>query len=105
MPTMTAAVMPCFVVRFQNSSITSAGKFADAATLNAQPTRKLTFIFSNRMPKHDRDQADDDGRDLADADFLVIGQIGTRQNAARAGRAPPRRWRRRSARSPCPAPS
>ena len=50
MPTMIAAMMPCFVVPFQNSSITSDGRFAEAAMLNAQPTRKLTFMLSNRMP-------------------------------------------------------
>ena len=33
MPTRMAAVMPCLVVPFQNSSITSAGRFALAATL------------------------------------------------------------------------
>ena len=44
-PTKIAAVMPCFVVPRQNSNITSAGKFAEAATLNAQPTRKPTFSF------------------------------------------------------------
>ena len=32
------------VVHFQNNSITSAvGRLAEAATLKAQPTRKLTF--------------------------------------------------------------
>ena len=40
------AVMPCLVVPFQNSSITSAGRLAEAATLKAQPTRKFTFIRS-----------------------------------------------------------
>ena len=39
MPTTTEAITPARVTPFQNSSITSAGRFADAATLNAQPTR------------------------------------------------------------------
>jgi len=39
MPTKMAAAMPCFVVRFQNNSITNAGRLADAAMLNAHPTR------------------------------------------------------------------
>ena len=47
---MIAAEIPCFVVPFQNSSITSDGRFAEAATLNAQPTRKPAFIPWNRMP-------------------------------------------------------
>ena len=39
MPTTTAAITPCFVVPFQKSVLVRAGRFADAATLNAQPTR------------------------------------------------------------------
>ena len=38
-PVTIAAVTPCRVVPFQNSTMTSAGRFADAATLKAQPTR------------------------------------------------------------------
>jgi hypothetical protein len=49
-PTVTAAMMPCFVVRGQNSSITSAGRLALAAMLNAQPTKKLTLKLRNTMP-------------------------------------------------------
>ena len=51
MPTVTAAMIPCFVVRGQNSSITRAGRLALAAILNAQPTRKLTLKFLNRIPR------------------------------------------------------
>jgi len=50
MPTVTAAMIPCLVVRGQKSSITSAGRLALAAMLNAQPTRKLTLKLRNRMP-------------------------------------------------------
>ena len=50
MPTKIAAVMPCFVVPRQNSSMTRAGRLAEAAMLNAQPTRKLTLSLWNRMP-------------------------------------------------------
>jgi hypothetical protein len=50
-PTETAAAIPRFVVRFQNSSITTDGTFADAVTLNAHPTRWLTFSRSNAIPR------------------------------------------------------
>ena len=49
-PTVTAAMIPCFVVRGQNSSMTSAGRLALAAMLNAQPTRKLTLKLRNNTP-------------------------------------------------------
>ena len=48
---MIAAVIPCFVVPRQNNSIARDGKFAEAAILNAHPTRKFTFIFSKAIPK------------------------------------------------------
>ena len=72
MPTKIAAVMPCLVVPRQNSSMTSAGRLAEAATLNAQPTRKLTLSFWNRMPRTMAIDADDDGGDLAGADLGVV---------------------------------
>ena len=50
MPKTIAVVIPCRVVPFQNSSITRAGRFAEAAMLNAQPTRNVTLKFLNRMP-------------------------------------------------------
>ena len=49
-PTKMPAMIPCRVVPFQKSIVARAGIFADAATLNAQPTKKLTFIFSNKIP-------------------------------------------------------
>ena len=50
MPTTIDAAMPLAVVRFQNSSMTMAGRLAEAATAKAQPTRKDTFMPLNRMP-------------------------------------------------------
>jgi hypothetical protein len=39
------------VVKFlQNSEYTIVGRLAEAAMLNAHPTRKLTFIRENAMP-------------------------------------------------------
>ena len=49
-PTVTAATTPCHVVRGQKSTITRAGRFALAAMLKAQPTRKLTLKLRKRMP-------------------------------------------------------
>ena len=47
-PTRTDATIPCLVVRFQKSSITSAGKLADAATLNAlRSCRRLWVVWMN----------------------------------------------------------
>ena len=69
MPTRIAAVMPCLVVRFQKSSITSAGRLAEAATLNAQPTRKRHVHPLEEDAEDHRDDADDDRRDLAGADL------------------------------------
>ena len=56
-----AAVIPCLVVRFQNSSMTSDGRFADAATLNAQPTRNVTFSFLKANAQPHGQHADEDG--------------------------------------------
>src|SRR5205814_1475037 len=49
-PTTIEAVIPCLVVRRQKSSITIAGRFADAATLNAHPTRNDGFISLHSIP-------------------------------------------------------
>lgn len=48
MPTATTAAMPSFVVDFQKSSITKAGKFAEAATLKAHHTKRFAFILAKR---------------------------------------------------------
>ena len=39
MPTTIAAMIPCRVTPLQNSAMTSDGKLAEAAILNAQPTK------------------------------------------------------------------
>jgi hypothetical protein len=49
-PTTIEAAMPRLVVRRQKRSMTRAGRLALAATLKAQPTRKVTLSFSNWMP-------------------------------------------------------
>ena len=49
-PTVTAATMPCQVVPGQKRSITRAGRFALAAMLKAQPTRKLTLKSRKMIP-------------------------------------------------------
>ena len=50
--------MPCRVVRLQNRSITSAGRFALAAMLNAQPTRKLDVQSLEENAQDHRDDPD-----------------------------------------------
>ena len=49
-PTSTPAMIPCRVVPFQNKSIKSAGKFAEAAIAKAQPTKNVTFMPSKASP-------------------------------------------------------
>ena len=51
MPTKMEATMPLAVVFFQNSSMTMAGKLAEAATAKAQPTRNDTFIPLKMIPR------------------------------------------------------
>ena len=75
MPTRIAAVMPCLVVRFQKSSMTSAGRLAEAAMLNAQPTRKVTFICSKSTPSTMAMAPTTTATPLAGADLAVIVEV------------------------------
>lgn len=50
-PTTIDHAIPFAVVFFQNKSMRIAGKFADAATANAHPTRNDTFTPLNEIPK------------------------------------------------------
>ena len=50
-PTIIDHAIPLAVVFFQNSKNKIAGRFADAATANASPTRNDTFIPLNKIPK------------------------------------------------------
>ncbi|HCP07519.1 MAG TPA: hypothetical protein DIT24_03585 [Synergistaceae bacterium] len=44
-------IMPMAAVRFQNSMHKNAGRFAEAATVNAHPTTKDTFISPRAIPR------------------------------------------------------
>ena len=50
-PTIIDQAIPFAVVFFQNRRNSMAGKFADAATANARPTRNETFIPLNKIPR------------------------------------------------------
>ena len=91
MPTKIAAVMPCLVVPRQKSSMTSDGRLADAATLNAQPTRKLTLSFWNRMPSTIAMTPTTTAVILPARTFGVIVHLDL-AGSSPSGRAPPRRW-------------
>ena len=49
-PTMIDAIIPLDVVRFQNSIMMMQGRFAEAATAKARPTRKDTLMPWNANP-------------------------------------------------------
>jgi len=49
-PTTIEAAIPLAVVRFQKRSMIIAGRFADAATAKANPTRNETFIPLKSIP-------------------------------------------------------
>ncbi len=50
-PTDMEAITPLAVVFFQKSIIRIAGRFAEAAMANAQPTKNDTFMFLNKTPR------------------------------------------------------
>ena len=66
-PATMLATAPAVVKRRQKIESSSAGKFALAAIANASPTMNATFWPLKRDPEHDRDDAQDDGRDARDA--------------------------------------
>ena len=51
MPMIMEAMTPVAVTRGQNRIMIMAGRFADAATAKANPTRKVTFMPLNIIPK------------------------------------------------------
>ena len=72
---MIPAMTPPFVVFFQNSIITIAGRLAEAATANAQPTRNDTFIAFEDKTQQNSHAADTDGSDARNPYLLFVCHV------------------------------
>ena len=98
MPTMTAAMMPCLrrpLPEQQHHERRQVGRRGDA---EGPADEEVDVHLLEQDAQHDGDDADDDRRDLGDADLFVIGQCRCLKTLVDQIVRRRRRWRRRSAR-------
>ena len=74
-PTTRPSTAPVVVNRFQKMESTITGRFADAATAKASPTRKATFTVLQLDGEDDGHGAHDKGGDARDTHFLSGGLL------------------------------